>query len=201
MSYAVQPGAKAPVPVPDTRRAASPDGAAWCRAPVEDRGLGTPHLPATPTPSPRLLPCLLSPSLPAAGRPGRAAPGARFGASPLSLVGEGPGVRGHAGSALNASAPPLCHPRLDPGIQPDGPAWMAGSSPAMTSGEVRANLATPISSPSPPRETSPVNEKPRGSRPGVHSVQPCGRDQAPSTLDGSTFTPGPIVEVTAMRWM
>ena len=26
-------------------------------------------------------------------------------------------------------------------------------------------------------------------------------DQAVSTVEGSTLTPGPIVEVTAMRWM
>jgi len=42
------------------------------------------------------------------------------------------------------------------------------------------------------------NARPQG--PGVPQDVAMA-DQVPSTEPGSTFTPGPIVEVTAMRWM
>ena len=41
----------------------------------------------------------------------------------------------------------------------------------------------------------------RGKRPFLRTDASLGLAQAVSTLAGSTFTPGPIVEVTAMRWM
>lgn len=50
------------------------------------------------------------------------------------------------------------------------------------------------------------NARPQGraftkSRTAIPAYRDAGPGQAPSTLAGSTLTPGPIEEVTATRWM
>ena len=52
-----------------------------------------------------------------------------------------------------------------------------------------------------PEKIKRPKEKRPTFRPGALPNVPADATYAVRTVDGSTFTPGPIVEVTAMRWM
>ncbi len=74
------------------------------------------------------------------------------------------------------------------------------ASQAVCQGACRKETRERAVSGTTPTRGRPAMDPPRG-RARTAAKHRGPQSQAPTTVDGSTFTPGPIVEEMAMRWM